>query len=350
MTLTIQAVNPALDLVTGIGQRSATFTFSLVNAVSGLNMGTLTPLRGATLTHSTDSVIKRRLNMSLGVVDTAAINPLTDRVDVAMLLGDVAYPLGRYMFTSDTRQRYTSGSLGSQALSDEMFLIDQEIEAGINGRTLAVTTVISNILAPFDVDVDIEGSDYTSAQSWGPGARRGQILDALALTGDFFSPWFGNDGRLHFIRAFDPALRVPDFDFDTGNRVLRESIVETSDLLTAPNRIVVISNSSSTPEQVVSGTSDIPVTAPHSVPNRGFVIPKIVDYQVSTPSQATAIARTLALSESVLEYVNLATPPDPRHDSYDVIQWQGKLWLETGWSMKLVEGGRMSHVLRRAYT
>jgi hypothetical protein len=52
----------------------------------------------------------------------------------------------------------------------------------------------------------------------------------------------------------------------------------------------------------------------------------------------------------VFERVELSTPPDPRHDSHNVIRWQGENWLELAWSMPLVEGGEMRHVLRKAYT
>jgi hypothetical protein len=111
-----------------------------------------------------------------------------------------------------------------------------------------------------------------------------------------------------------------------------------------------VSNASSNPETVTVGTADVPANAPHSIPNRGFVIPLVQDLQLSDSTQATAVAQGLAQRFTVFERVGLTTPPDPRHDSYNVIRWQGENWLELAWTMPLVEGGGMSHLFRKAYT
>jgi hypothetical protein len=349
MTLTTIPLDPLLDLDPWVGQRSASFRFALVNGVTGLHLGDITPIRAALLTHDTSRTIKRQLDLPLGVADTAAINGITDRVDVYMVFpGGVEYPLGRYMFTDFTTQVFTSGRLGRAALTDEMFLVDQQITAGINGVGLNVANVIVNTLSGLPVNLTIEASPFTSSESWGIGTSRGSILEATSISGDWFSPWFGNDGDLHFIRTFDPADKVADLDFDSGNKVLRASITETNDLLTAPNTWVVISNASDAPVlSEIIGTATVPPTAPHSVANRGFVIAQVVDLQITSSSQAQAVAQGLMRRQSIFESATLTTAPDPRHDSYNVIRWQGVNWLELGWSMTLVEGGRMSHVLRR---
>jgi hypothetical protein len=340
-----------LNLEAWVGQRSATFRFELTDGVTGERLGDVTPLRGGTLTHDTTRTIKRQLTLNLGVSDTANINPLTDRIAVFMVFpGNVQFPLGRYMFTDSTRQLSTAGKLSNVAMNDEMFLVDQQITTGITAVTRNVLSVILEVLATLPIDVTTEASPFTSAESWGPGVGRGQVIESLAVSGDYFSPWFGNDGQMHFIRAFDPATRVPDFDFDENRQVLREAIVETDNLLTAPNRFIVISNNATNPGAPVVGSADVPVNAPHSIPNRGFVIASVQDLQLSDSVQATAVAQNLAQRQTTFEQVRLSTPPDPRHDSYNVIRWQEELWLELGWSMSLVEGGAMSHTLRKSYT
>lgn len=349
MTFTTLPINPTLDLTTGVGQRQMTATFRLVNGVSGMNLGTLTPVRNATLTHDTANVTKRTLAMDLGVADTRAINPITDRVDVAVTIGGVSYPLGRYMFTADTRGESLAGDMARCQLQDIMFSIDQETSTGISGRGKPVGQVITNVLAGFDLDVVVENSDFTSAQTWPAGTRRGQILTDLALTGGYFSPWFDNSNRLRFVTAFNPGRQVPQFDLDEGNQVIREGVTFTSDLLSAPNRFMVVSNASTTSDQPIYGSADVPITAPHSVPNRGFVIQQTVDAQVTTISQAVKMAQSLAYSQQILQYTNLSTAPDPRHDSYDVVRWDGELWLETAWSLSLTAGGTMTHTFTRAF-
>lgn len=350
MTLTTQPLNAALDLTDGYGQRSASFRFELVNGATGGPLGEVTPLRTGTLSHDVNRTTKRSLSLSLGVADTAAINPITDRLDVSMMVGDDLYPLGRYVFTDVTAQRYTSGRLGSVALTDEMYVVDQEVETGVDARGRSVISVFEEILAPFPFEYEIEASDFTSAESWTAGQRRGSILTALSTTGGYFTPWFSSDGKIKFIRSFDPATQVPAFDLDSGHQVQRAGIVETNDLLSAPNRFVVVSNATEDGQVPVFGSADIPFTAPHSIANRGFVIPQVVDLQVTSPAQATAVARLLAIRNSPLEYVNLTTAVDPRHDSYDVIFWDNQLWLEVAWSMGLGDGSTMTHTLQKAYS
>lgn len=343
--------DPVLDLDPWVGQRSCTFRFALTNGVTGENKGDIFPLRGASLTHDTSRTIKRQLALSLGVEDTARVDPVTDRVDVFMVLADGReFPLGRYMFTDRSNQVFTSGRLASMALNDEMFRVDQQITTGITGIGRTVQEVILRALDQVDgVVLDIEGSSYLSRSSWTVGAARGQILESLSVDGDYFSPWFGNDTKMHWVRSFNPSTRVPDFDWDNGNQVFRAGIVETDDLLTAPNRFIVISNSATNTTQSVVGTADVPATAPHSEANRGFVIAQTEDLQVADAGQATAVANNLANRQTIFERVNVTTAPDPRHDSYNVIRWQGELWLELAWSMALVEGGGMGHALRKGY-
>ena len=221
--LTTLPHDPLLDLDPWVGQRQASFRFALTDGVSGLNLGDIHPIFGASLSHDTTRTIKRQLSLQLGAADTAAVNPLRDRVNAFMVFpGGAEYPLGRYMFTDSSREVFTAGKLSNVSLNDEMFLVDQEIVASINGRNRSVFSIVQEILTGLDVTYDAEPSPFVSAESWGIGSSRGQILEALAVSGDWFSPWFGNDTQLHLIRSFDPFTRVPDFDFDAGNQVMRE--------------------------------------------------------------------------------------------------------------------------------
>jgi hypothetical protein len=344
--------DPLLDLEPWVGQRQCTYRFERINGVTGEVLGQLYPLRGATLTHDTTRTIKRQLNLKLGAADSAVVEVLTDRVLVYMVFPNGAeYPLGKYIFTDESKYLFTSGRLADMVLNDEMFLVDQEITTGISSDNRNIASVVQSILSGLPVSFEMEPTDFGSNSAWPIGTGRGSIFEDLATQGDYFSPWFGNDGLMHWIRSFDPADgRLPDFDFDTHFKVLRQGIVETSDLLTAPNKFIVISNAPFDTSTQVIGIADIPANAPHSFANRGFEIAETQDLQVIDATQAQAVAQNLANRQTVFERTTLSTPPDPRHDSYNVIKWQGDLWLELAWSMALVEGGAMGHLLRKAYT
>lgn len=351
--LTLLPFDPLLDLPPYVGQRQCTFRFERWNGVTGEFLGEIHPLRNASLTHDTTRTIKRQLQLNLGAADTAVIEPITDRIKPWMVFPNgQEYPLGTYMFTDNTRQVFTSGRLASPALNDEMFLVDQGIPNGLTstpGSGSGVNFMIPKVLAGLPIIFEMENSPFATLESWNLGTGRGSILEALALSGDFFSPWFGNDSKLHFIRSFDPIDKIPQFDYDEGSQVLRAGITESDNLLTAPNRFIVISNAAQDPSQQVVGTVSVPMTAPHSVFNRGFEILDVQTLQVFGLGQAQAMAQNLANRKTVFETVSLVTAPDPRHDSYDVIRWQGDLWLELSWSMALTEGGAMNHLLRKAY-
>jgi hypothetical protein len=352
VTLTNFPPDPLLDLDPWVGQRQASFRFHLIDGVTGENKGDITPVRGATLTHDTTRTIKRQLSMNFGVRDTAFVNTVRDRVLLFMVFPDgVEYPLGRYMFTDSSRQQFTSGKLSNVMLNDEMFLVDQQITTGFDARFIGVDVAINRALADLPITFRTGSTSYQSAQSWNIGTGRGQILQSLALSGDYFSPWFDNTGVLRFIRSFNPGAPgiIPDFDFDDGNNVMRNSIVETDDLLTAPNVFIVISNSATDSAVSTVGTAKVASTAPHSVENRGFEVPQVFDVQATDTPAVQAVANNLVNRQTIFERVALNTAPDPRHDSYNVIKWQDELWLELAWSMALTEGGQMGHLLRKAY-
>jgi hypothetical protein len=344
--------DPLLDLEPWVGQRQCTYRFERINGVTGEVLGEIHPLRGATLTHDTTRTIKRQLSFNLGVVDSALVEALTDRILVFMVFPNGAeYPLGRYIFTDQSQELFTSGRLANMVLNDEMFLVDQQITTGVGSSNRNVVTVVQEVLEPLPVSFDMEPSPFASNSSWSIGTGRGALLEDLATQGDYFSPWFDNEGVMRWIRSFDPADgRLPDFDFDAHRNVLRAGITETSDLLTAPNKFIVISNAPNNTSTEVVGIADIPSNAPHSFASRGFEIASVQDLQVLDAGQAQAVARNLANRQTVFERTTLSTPPDPRHDSYNVIRWQGALWLELAWSMALVEGGAMGHLLRKAYS
>ena len=163
MTLTTFPYNPLLDLAPWVGQRQASFRFDLSDGVSGQKLGEITPLRSASLSHDTTRTIKRQLTISLGTADTDAINGITDRINLFMTFpGGVEYPMGRYMFTDTTKQKFTSGKLGNFVLNDEMFLVDQQIINGINAKGKGVNEAILDILAGLPITLEAAASPYVT--------------------------------------------------------------------------------------------------------------------------------------------------------------------------------------------
>lgn len=348
--------NPKLDLADYVGQRRATFEFSIVDQVTGYRRE-VNPVRNTIpiLTHDTSRTIKRQImNLFLGVSDTSIFNTITSRLELNMLLDGVAYPLGRYIPNSHLAFSFTGGQQSSTTFYDEGFIVDQEFSEGFSSLIPgeAIQTTISRCLKNLPIEFTIEPSPFGGTLSWSAGTRRGYAVEQMAVDGDWFPPWFDNTSVMRFIRSFDPATAIPTFDLDSGNQVIRDRVTRSTDLITAPNRFVVISNGASSTginSTPVYGVYNVPDSAPHSALNRGFVITKTENRQLDEGAQAQAVAQNLGQQQIIYEAVELYTAPDPRHDSYDVLRWDGVNWLEVGWSMPLVEGGQMQHIARRAY-
>ncbi len=353
------------NLPTHIGQVSYTYRFRVVDALTGANRGVLTPERDSapTLEHDTTSTISRKINnLTIGPEDAEWFAPLSDRVWVEMVLGDgTVYPLGRYLVADDSSTLHTYGRDATMTLLDEMFIVDQELEEGFNANNTAADLAIRRLLEYVPIQALIieanEGEAVT--QAWGAGTGRGQAVNDLATAGGYFKPWFDHQNRMRFIASFEPGDKQPTIDLDSPARVNRDSIAFTNDRATAPNRWIVRSNSIGillgeegaelNEFQQVVGRYDVPSTAPYSIAQRGFAIPKTVQAQVRTATAANVYAKTLGIQRSLYEVCTLSTPPDPRHDSYDVVRFDGENWLEIGWSMPLSAGAEMVHTLRRAY-
>ena len=386
--ITTTAPDPLFDF-TIRGLRSATFKF-LLEDITGFQLGEIHPLRDSapTLSHDTSRSVKRTLNLTLDAATTATFDEIQHRIRLFMVLEDGReFPLGRYMAASIARLPTTAGDLSSLALVDEMFIISQPIPSSYGIAIIANSFIgdgigrgsvyvgIRDFLnryilfnpevdwggvtsgAPYDLvrfqgrEINVEFTDFASAAAWQSGTAGTSVLGDLAVAGDYFSPWMGNDGTFRMIRTFDPNTVAPTFDMDEEDCVYRDSVTRSNDLLNAPNRIIVTSNAGSG-ESVAApivGTYDVPNSAPHSIQNRGFVIADVINIQLTTRAQANAVARNIAVTQRIVERVELSTPPDPRHDSYDVVRWDGSLWLEVSWSMSLVEGGAMRHVLQRIF-
>lgn len=363
MVTTLPA-NPLLDLAPYVGQRQASFRFTLYDFVTKQSLGEIHPRRDTvpTLSHDTSRVIVRQIdNCFFDKFDTANINTISARVIVEMIIRDESYPLGTYMFIDQVRSLSTGGVESATTLVDSMFIVDQQLEQTYSAGTFApdgsiislrqVDAAIGDVLTGIPVSYTTEPSPYYTIGVWPSGSTRGRVLNDLAIDGDYLAPWFDHENELRFIRTFDPATVTPQFDYDANHVVYRDSISFTDDLLTAPNRYIVISNGDVSGNMTVPivGVYDVPTSAPHSADNRGFVIPEIISWQVDNATQATAIATNIGQRQTVFERVEFDTPPDPRHDGYDVFKFNDQQWLEIAWSLQLIEGGVMHHVGRKAY-
>lgn len=169
---------------------------------------------------------------------------------------------------------------------------------------------------------EVEATSYTIRGSewlvWPAGTSGIDPLYDLCDLAGFYSAYFNNEGTgvarsVEDLEAVDPLYTYGEGDIHV------DALTRTNDLLDAPNRYIVISNSADYP---IDGYWDVPASAPHSIQNRGGrVISKTYDVQgVESQAQATRIAKAKGQSDaSTYEWVDFSMEPDPRLDTFDII-------------------------------
>jgi len=344
-----------LDLAPGVALRSEGARFELRDSV-GMILGAVTPRRVVSVENRADGALKRTLTNFVLTPDVEAdVNPLTDRVWAYWKLstGD-EYPLGKFLFASWSATRTSYGLTASTRLLDQGVILGQSTaySFGVSRGTL----IRDALAAVFDAagihTYSIDASNTAVADSplaWPAGksttyASIASTLCSLAGTTDWY---FDNDGLLTV--AAQPNLTLAStLVYDSGGRIIAGSAVEQNDLLNSPNRYVAVDSANR--DAPVVGVYTLPADAPHSISNRGFAITRTVEAPgVGTTARAEAFAAAYAQNDpDAYETVTFSSPPDPRHDTYDVVEYLGTNYQETGWRLACAPGGPHEHTLRRA--
>lgn len=343
----------------GVGQRTATFRFDVLD-LDLVKIGDVAPDRGSppSVAVNVGSTTKRGMSgLLLAEADLAAINPLADRLRPSMVLSDgSAYPLGVFLFADLSTVVDTAGDDGAAVLVDMTFILDQGFAHSWSAPTgRLVTDCMADVVAATPLPaaiIDPSGVRLGSPRTWPPGTTPAQILTDLATLAAFHGPYLDNRGALR-LRA------VPNMDGATADLaygaaatllpVIRGSIVRSDGSLTTPNRWTVI-DTSPTASPIV-GIYDVPPEVPHSAFSRGFVYAADPLEVQGLPDvdAANEAARAHGQQQATVETIRFNSAPNPVHDHYDLVSFDGSVGVEESWSLTLTEGAEMTHELRRSY-
>lgn len=352
--------SPVLDL-DGISQRQSTFRFELLDA--GLqSLGDVEVLApGVSIENNINRKIKRTLNnIEFSPSDAQEINTLVNRLRVWMITQDgLQWPLGIFVFSDMSQVPLdASTSFWSGSMTDQLIILDQPTSRTYSfapGKLIvqAIAEMLEGVIPEWTtapVGTQISGAE---SMTWPPGTTRLDIINDLCAAAGLYSLFFDNAGIAR-------AIQVPDLEGDDPNliygglpgqqKVYRDSIVLTDDLLSAPNRYVVVNNGMT--NSPVIGFWDIPSTAPNSKENRGFVVAQVTDKQgIESNAAAEEAAKAIGQADyNTYSWATFDAAPDPRHDTFDIVGWDGIRYREQSWTLECVEGGNHRHELRRIYT
>lgn len=339
-----------LDL-TNVSQRAATFHFELLNS-SGTYIGGLPVSQSSvpTISHDTTRSINRTLNRLLFDSKTSKdINPFADKVRPMMTVDSRTWSLGVYLFGSASLLRSSVGDFRTASLVDQTFQVNQPVERSISfSKGTLLTSAISIVIAETgDFEIQIDPSPAAVGDSplaWKAGTPALTIINDICTMIGYYPLYFNNAGVGIVRTAVDTSAASPNIIYDLGGSIYDQSLVESDNLLEVPNRYIVIDTSAIT--KPIVGYYDVPASFPHSFENRGFHLREVTEVQgLESDVQANFVASTIAQRDARQGKATFNGPPNPRHDSYDLLRVDGKKYLETGWSMPLVEGGQMQHTL-----
>ena len=331
------------------------------------------------ITNDTTRSIRRSVTnvtvLSRPVGDTDAshlyaseINPLTMRVKPVMVFGDgTEYPLGVFIWGDASTQRWSSGDHRKGTLTDKCAQLDQPLSRSVGfsaGTSLddAIKALLPGGVG--DIGAIGDGADVGSQAVNLSGALLGvaigfaagrdtslTALDTCCKNAGFLPPYYNNNGTLVLRNTPNVATAPVDFAYGQGlGGVVPGSVLASSDLMTAPNRYIIVG---SNPKQELVGIFDVPDSAPNSFANRGFYIVKSDTLQgVSTQAQVDQAAAT-AYATDISSYTWLsfdAARINPLHDTWNIVSFDGIPFREVSWTMQCKTGGHMTHSLRGAIT
>lgn len=363
----------ALDVIAGDVQRFESCRFDLYVGDSDHLLGQLMVdgAQPASYSNDTTQTLRRQIRdlhvLSRPLVDVdethiylGEFDPLRVRVHFFWLLdtpseGLVEYPLGVFLFADESTKRATAGNSSLPSLVDRCLLLDQAID-----RTFGYDAATPISLAMHDVAAAagvperlrrIEGTANTfgAPVAWPPGRDTFlAVLEAMCASAGYLPPYFDNEGFLVCRSAPDISIVSPLVDYGPGTVVIEDTTVDSSDQLAAPNRYVVIGGS---PDEPIVGIYDVPDDAPNSYARTGRRLRRTIDVQGVTDGFIAAIAAYCSYvgDKTSYSWLNFATPVDPRHDTFDVLGFDGEAHLQTRWEMRCTHGAEQVHTTRRTY-
>ena len=320
-------------------------------------VGELHPIEpGIVVENNINRDVKRTLGgLVIARTEATSLNYFSNRLRPVWLEGDgTEYPLGVFLIVDASTVRHSWGTSAELQLVDQglilTMLLDRSVSfpSGTPVRS-AMLAVLGMVNLPAYL-VDTTDAVLGGTNTWAMGRDTWvRVLNDLAAVAGFNSGYFDNGGTYRLRRA--PAAHddtLPDFDYDSPPRVHADSVVESEATIESPNRYVVISTSGNTTPVV--GVWDVPADAPHSYEQRGYRVVSMAERQGLSLADATEAARAKGLQDAdTYQWASFAAAADPRHDTYNVVRWQGALWREQGWQLPLTVGAEHRHELRRSY-
>jgi hypothetical protein len=286
------------------------------------------------------------------------VDPLFMQIRVSMVLQTGhQWPLGIFLWADDSEAVDTIGVSRAGQFSDRCVLLEQDLDRTLSFSEVEGITVtgameqVAESLGIRDREIEPSNLSFGAPAAWVPGRDTYlTFFESACATVGYLAPYFDNSGTLICRKAPDQSVAEASFIYGKNTRVIKGTILRSTTLLKAPNRYVAVdSGSTDTP---IVGLYDVPDEAPQSFARIGRRIVKTVSLQgLESQDQANQAAYAAYISDpSSSVMVNFSTPPDPRHDTFNTVSFDGETLQELKWTMSLKPGADMTHETRQTLT
>lgn len=373
-----------------VPRRFDSFRFDVVDMRNN-PIGTVHPQLDKTPTVSWDTTraVHRSLdNFYLDASEANLIDPFRDRIRPWMVMQDgTEHSLGVFLYSDSSEPRRSWGYERQGQLLDKTSILD-------NKRPFAESIPTNRIVLQWVLEILNEFPEFADririqpgyGDNWeaavalvtlvtqGPEAAARQLRAPVTWAAESTTLKIFNDimqlvtylpvhcnrnGTLRLVDAPDLASLPGKIDYSVeAGSMYPESIVKSTDQLTAPNMVFVYETSVNS--GVMWGVWHAPAAAPYSEANRGYT--KAFTKAMSgldDPHEANLVAKHI--SEWIVkagDWVEWQGPANPMHDAYTMLNLfldvapdplLDDRWMEVAWKLPCVAGQPMSHKALRVY-
>lgn len=292
--------------------------------------------------------------------DAALFDPWSERLQVIVEYPQrpgLEYPLGVFLPATADENLSTAADTTAVDYHDQTLILRQGRRTTYN---IAAGGLLTAALAALAAEVNltvtsIDASTKTALvpMTWPPGTTRFDIMATICTALGYYSPYFTNAGVLRCKAVPDLTAATPDdiYYLDERSRILKNSITKPTQSFDTPNTYLVTSSGPN--NSAVFGSYSVPSTAPHSVANRGYEVVETVAVQgLASNADCTTAAQALASQQTTYDSVSFVGWPDPRHDTFDVVEFDSLMYREQSWVWTQGSGSSpttMGHEIRKVY-
>jgi hypothetical protein len=324
--------------------------FDLIDASFNF-LGQPKPIAAGAITCNTSSQVMRSIaGITIASNEMRSIDIYNERLRPTICLGDgTRWPLGVFPFSDQIDHLQLGVYPVELTLSDLSDRFKPCLNTISYGAGQSVTGAIQGLMLRLGFRrLDIPSGDGSVIGgvgiTWPAGTATYQIVKDLCKLGGFLPGYFDNAGTFVIRR---PQL-TPDADFTVasqGGKVKAGSIKRRSGVLSAPNLYQVIDTAPKAGP--ISAIAEVASQLPWSISSRGgFVNPEIIRVQgLTSVEQAQRMASSHAAGSGTgfasVEYDS--TVPDPRHDLFQNVAWDGVIYREVEHAFGLQNGVITQH-------